>query len=409
MRRFQTPIVILVCAALVIFVSLGLRNSFGLFLSPISQDLGLPRETFAMAIALQNLTWGLSQPFFGMAADRYGAARVVVLGAVFYAGGLVVMAFAGGPLEMHLGIGLLIGLGLSGAGFAVVLGPVGRAYSPRKRSLALGIASAGGSVGQLSFAPVGQALINGFEWSGALLIFALAAALIVPFAAGLAGRPTTTAHDTEQGFGAALIEAGRHRGYWLLNGGFFVCGFHVTFIATHLPSYIGDHGLATMLGATALAVIGFFNIIGTLLAGFLGGHYRKKYLLSGLYLARAVAIGGFMLAPVSELSVLSFAAAIGLLWLGTVPLTSGLVAEIFGTRYLATLFGIVFCSHQIGAFFGAWLGGYMFDLTGSYDQVWLMAITLGLLAAILHWPIADKPMPRLLREEAPGRSGVRES
>jgi MFS family permease len=399
--RSPSPYVLVVCGALILLLSMGTRNSFGLFLQPMSLDLQLPREVFSLAIAIQMIVWGISQPIFGGLADRYGAGRVAVLGGVFYAGGLLLMANATGPLGLHGGAGVLVGLGVSAAGFAVVIGPVGRAFPPEKRSMALGIASAGGSSGQLFMAPIGAALLDSLGWASALLVMAIIAALIIPLALGVRGKSTTDSVSANS-LREALKEASRHSGYWLLCGGFFVCGFHVAFIATHLPPFLSDHNLPPMLAATAIAMIGFFNILGTIASGWLGGKFRQKHILSYYYLARAIIIGGFLVFPVTQTSVLIFAGAIGFLWLGTVPLTSGLVAQVFGPRYLGALFGIVFFSHQIGGFLGAWLGGYMFDLTGSYDQVWLIAVGLGVLAAILHWPIADSPILRQTRsaEEA---------
>jgi len=391
--RSPSPYVLVACAALILSLGMGMRNTFGLFLQPISIDLQLPREVFALAMAIQMLAWGVSQPLFGALADRYGAARITVLGGLFYAGGLLLMANANGPWALHGGIGILVGLGTSAAGFAVVLGPVGRAFPPEKRSMALGIATAGGSAGQLIMALVSGALIDGMGWAAALLVMALVAAFIIPLALGVRGKR----HEDDgpaQNLREALSEALRYPSYWLLCGGFFVCGFHVTFIATHLPPFLADNGMPTMLAATAIAIIGFFNILGTLASGWLGGKYPQKNVLSVYYLARAIVLAGFLVFPVTETSVILFAALMGFLWLGTVPLTSGLVARIFGTRYLGALFGIVFFSHQIGSFLGAWLGGYLFDLTGSYDVVWMIAVALGVLAALLHLPIADRPILR---------------
>ncbi len=391
--RSPSPYVLVVCAALILSLGMGLRNTFGLFLQPMSFDLQLPREVFALAIAIQMLAWGISQPIFGGLADRYGAARIVVLGGLFYVGGLLVMANASGPWALHGGAGILVGFGTSAAGFAVVLGPVGRAFPPEKRSMALGVASAGGSAGQLIMALVGGALIDGMGWAAALLVMVVIAAFIIPLALGVHGKSGGD-NGPAQSLREAIREAARYRSYWLLCAGFFVCGFHVAFIATHLPPYLADNDMPTMLAATAIAIIGFFNILGTLASGWLGGKYRQNYVLSIYYLLRAIVIAGFFIFPVTQTSVLIFAALMGFLWLGTVPLTSGLVAQIFGPRYLGALFGIVFFSHQIGGFLGAWLGGYLFDLTGNYDTVWMIAIALGGLAAIIHWPISDRPIIR---------------
>ncbi len=401
MSRPAAGIALLVlCGATVLALSNGLRITFGLFGTPMSLDLAVSREVFALAIAIQSIVWGVSQPVFGALADRHGAARIVALGTVVYMGGLAWMASAESALGLHMGAGVLVGLGISATGFAVVLGAVGRAVPPERRSMALGIAAAGGSFGQFVFAPLGGALLGGFGWSAALLIYVALAALMVPCLVGMRGHHAPPEGEA-QTLREALAEARSHGGFWLLCGGFFVCGFHVYFIATHLPPFLTDAGLSPMLGATALGVIGLGNVVGTFAAGWLGGRHRKKHVLSLFYLARALVIGGFVVAPLNEASVLVFAALIGLLWLGTVPLTSGLVAQIFGPRYLGALFGIVFLSHQVGAFLGAWLGGFVFDLTGAYDAVWLTACGLGVLAAVLHWPIADAPLARPARPPAP--------
>ena len=393
---WRTPVVILVCGAVVLMLSFGIRTAFGLFLQPVSQDLGWGREVFASAIAIQILIWGLAQPFAGAVADKFGAGRVIAVGGVLYALGIAVMARAQGPLDFSLGSGLLVGIGLSGTAFPIVLAVVGRAVDARRRSLFLGLTAAGGSSGQLLMVPLGHAFLAAYGWATALGLLAAVSIAMVPLAAALAGRPAAeAAHESRQSIAEAVREAGGHAGFWYLNAGFFVCGFHVFFIATHLPAFIVDKGAAAAMGATALALIGLGNIFGSYLAGFLGGHFSKKYLLSGLYLTRAVVIAAFVLTPVSDQSILVFAMAMGVLWLGTVPLTSGLVAQMFGVRYLATLFGIVFLSHQVGGFLGAWLGGYVFDLTGSYDMVWWVAVGLGVAASILHWPINERPVPRL--------------
>jgi len=391
--RSPSPYVLVACGGLILLIGMGMRNTFGLFLQPMSLDLDLPRQVFSLAIAVQMLVWGASQPIFGGLADRYGAARIVMLGGSFYIGGLLLMANATGPWALHGGAGVLVGLGISAAGFAVLLGPVGRAFPAEKRSMALGIVSAGGSCGQLVMAPITGGLIGEIGWVSASLVLAAIVALIIPLAVGVRGKSVVDKVSANS-LSEALSEASRHPGYWLLCGGFFVCGFHVAFIATHLPPFLSDHDLSQMLAATAIALIGLFNIFGTLASGWLGGRFRQKHVLSFYYLGRAIVIGGFLVFPVTETSVLVFAALMGFLWLGTVPLTSGLVASIFGPRYLGALFGIVFFSHQLGGFLGAWLGGYIFDLTGSYNLVWIVAIALGAVAAMLHWPIADNPITR---------------
>ena len=392
-RTWRVPAVVLFCAMVVLGLNMGVRQTAGLFLEPMTQDLGISRSNFALAIALQNLLWGVLTPFFGVLADRYGTGRWLALGGILYVAGLLIMGLGGSEASLHLGAGVFIGAAVSACGFPLVLSAVARAFPGRGRSLALGVAATGGSVGQFLLLPFTQVMIGSAGWVTALVILAAIAALIVPVAAALTGRPeAVSAEGADGGIRAAIHEAGRHRGYQLLNAGFFVCGFHVSFIATHLPSYINTLEFDPIVGATALSLIGFFNIIGGLLAGYLGGRYRKKYLLSGIYLARAVVITLFLIAPKSELSVWLFGASFGVLWLSTVPLTSGLVGDLFGARYMATLFGFVMFSHQIGAFFGAWLGGLSYDLTGSYTAIWVMAVVLGLLAAVLHWPISDRPL-----------------
>ena len=406
---------ILTAGSLILFLALGTRQSFGLYLAPMSVELGWGRGVFSLAIALQNLMWGVTQPFVGAFADRYGPGRTLVAGGLLYAGGLVLMGTADNQLVFHLGTGLVVGLALSAVSFAVVFGAIARIAPPHRQGLALGVAGAAGSAGQLLIVLGNRNLLETDGWRTALLVGALAVSLIIALAYPMRRRskpdpaapakPALQAQPVEsaQPLGAALREAIGHRGFWLLVAGFFVCGFHVTFIATHLPAYITDLNMSSQLAGTALALIGGFNIIGSFACGALGDRYRKKHLLSLLYILRAVVIAGFVLAPVSETSILLFAAGIGLLWLGTVPLTSGLVAQMFGIKHLGMLFGMVFLSHQIGAFLGVWLGGILYDATGSYDTVWTLAIVLGVLAAILHWPIADQPVERLTLEQ-PARS-----
>jgi predicted MFS family arabinose efflux permease len=395
---WRTPLVVIAAGCLLALLSFGIRSSFGLFLAPMSADFGWGREVFAVAIAIQNLLWGLSQPVAGALADRYGAGRVLTVGALIYAGGLWLMAGASTPGMLTLSAGVLVGVGVAGASFAIVLAAFARLMPEDKRSWALGIGTAAGSAGQFFVVPLGQSFISAYGWSTALTLFAVLALVMVPCAAALAGR--SDRGGLHQSVGGALKEAFAHPSYNLLTLGFFVCGFHVAFIQIHLPAYITDKGLDAGLAAWALAIVGAANIVGALGAGMLGGRYSKKYLLSLLYFARAVAIALFVLLPISEASVLVFAAVIGLLWLSTVPLTSGLVAQFFGTRHMAMLFGIVFFSHQVGSFLGVWLGGYFFDLTGSYDLVWWASVALGVLAALVHWPIREEAVTRLARAGA---------
>ena len=388
---WRTPLVVLVSAGLVLGLSMGLRQSFGLFLAPMTLDLGIGRGEFGLAIAVQNLLWGAATPFVGMLAERYGTARFVLLGGIIYTIGIWMMTLPDSFLAVHVGAGVLVGFGVSAAGFPLVLAAVARSVPAEKRSVMLGIASAGGSVGQFLLLPGSQELIDAYGWQSALLVLTVLAFLIVPLSAALAGRPTTAA-GPQQSLAAALREAGGHRGFRLLTAGFFVCGFHVAFVATHMPGYIVTCNLDASVGAVALGIIGFFNIIGGLMAGWLGGRFPKKYLLSSIYLGRALAIALFLIGPKTEWTVYLFSAAFGFLWLSTVPLTSGLVEQIFGPRYMATLFGFVLFSHQVGAFFGAWLGGYSYDLFGDYDLVWYISIALGVFAALIHMPIEDRSL-----------------
>ena len=390
----RTPVLVLIGSGLLLSISMGIRHGFGLFLQPMSSDLGWSRESFALAIALQNLLWGVMQPLTGMLADRYGAGRMIFAGAVLYVAGLLVMAYSQTGAQFAIGAGVLIGMGLSGVTFSVVLGVVGRATAPEKRSMALGIAAALGSAGQFLMLPLEQTLISGYGWFTALLVLACIAGVMVPLAAGLAEPAQSAATGRRQSASEAIREALGHRGFVLLTLGFFVCGFQVIFIAVHLPAYLLDKGLSAQTGMIALALIGFFNIIGTYVAGYLGGRLPKKYLLSGLYFGRSIVIIAFLLAPLSPLSVYVFAASIGILWLATVPLTNGMVAQIFGVQFVSMLGGFVFFSHQIGSFLGVWLGGVLFDQTGSYTIVWVIAIALGFIAAIVNLPIDERPVVR---------------
>ncbi|MET1078040.1 MAG: MFS transporter [Pseudomonas sp.] len=384
----------LVGGSLILALSLGTRHGFGLFLPPMSAQFGWGREVFAFAIALQNLIWGLAQPFTGALADRFGAARVVLVGGVLYAVGLLCMGLSESPLGLSLSAGLLIGIGLSGTSFSVILGAVGRAVPAEKRSMAMGIASAAGSFGQFAMLPGTLGLIGWLGWSTALLVLGVLVALILPLTRLLHDKPLPPqAH--EQTLGEALREASVHSGFWLLALGFFVCGFQVVFIGVHLPAYLVDQHLPALVGTTVLALVGLFNVFGTYLAGWLGGRMSKPRLLTALYLARAVVIGAFVMAPLSVWSAYAFGVAMGLLWLSTVPLTNGTVATLFGVRNLSMLGGIVFLFHQLGAFLGGWLGGYLYDRTGSYDLVWQLSIGLSLLAAALNWPVREQPVARL--------------
>ena len=392
----KKPWIVILCAALIVTIAMGVRQAFGLFLPQMSVALDIGRGSFGLALAIQNLLFGLAQPFVGALGDKFGAGRVVLAGTVLYVAGLVAAALAGDALGLHLSFGALIGIALSATTFVVVLGAVGRVVPEERRSLAFGIVTAGGSLGQFLVVPAAQMLLGELGYRLALVALAGGIALIAVLAIGVAGRPAASATAaSSQSLGAALREASRHRGYWLLNAGFFVCGFHIAFIATHFPAYLNDRGLGLEIGASALALVGLFNIFGSYLFGLSGDHMRKKYVLSGLYAARSAVIAIFLLLPLTKATALLFAAGMGFLWLGTVPLTSGLVGQIFGVRYLSTLYGIVFLSHQVGSFFGAWLAGLFYDRTGSYGAAWAASIALGLFAALVHLPIRDAPVARL--------------
>jgi predicted MFS family arabinose efflux permease len=395
MTRSRSALLVLVAAGLILMLSIGTRQGFGLFLHPMCSALGWGRETFSAAIALQNLVWGLAQPFTGMIADRYGAARVTAVGGLLYALGLVMMAYSTTGPALDVSAGLLIGLGLSGASFGVVLGVVGRAVPPERRTAALGLVGAGGSIGQFVMLPYGQLLISQFGWFNALLVLAASAFLIVPLAAAFASKAAVArSGGQQQPIASALREAGRHKGFWLATVSFAVCGFQTVFIMTHLPAYMVDRGATALEGMTALAIIGFANIAGSIGAGILGDRYSKKHVLGWIYAVRAVAIAAFIAVPPSPAVTWTFAVVLGLTWLGTVPLTNALVAQIFGVQYLSTLFSIAFLGHQIGGALGAWLGGYVFDATGSYFGVWMIAIAASVVAAAMCLPIDERPLRR---------------
>jgi len=384
-------------------LNLGTRTTFGLFQTDILRDLSITPGDFGLAIAVQNLMWGVATPIMGAVADKYGSMRMMILGALLYAAGLWVMGTADGLASFHLGAGLLIGLGMGGVGFGVVLGAVGRRAPAASRSLILGVASAGGSFGQFYMAPVGQALLEGFGWTGALTTLAAIMLFAVPLAYLLARQPLADdALPVNQRLGKtsditlseALGGAYRHVGFNLLTLGFFVCGFQVAFITVHFPKYLQMLNLDLRVAALALSLIGLANIFGTFICGALGGRFPKKWVLSWLYGLRSLCIIAMLVLPKTETNILIFAFTMGLLWLGTVPLTSGLVAHMFGVRYLSMLFGITFFSHQVGSFLGVWLGGYLYQTTGSYDWVWYGSVVLGFVAAALHAPIDEKrPQP----------------
>ena len=385
---------VLVCAALILMLAMGVRQTMGLFMPQMTVANGWSRDEFAFAIALQNLLWGAFVPFAGAISDRFGAGRVLAASTAAYVAGLVMMAHSQTPLAFGMSAGLMIGLALSGTTFGVVLGVVSKVVSPEKRSVALGIASAGGSFGQFAMVPVGASLIAGMGWYMALLMLALLAALIVPLSAGLAGRHAGASQAHAQTAGEAMGEAFGQKSFHFLFWSYFVCGVHTAFIALHLPSYVQDSGLSPAVGMTALALIGLGNVFGSYGAGWLGQRASKKWLLTGIYGGRAMLILALMLAPKTAATLYAFALLMGLLWLSTVPLTNALVAQIFGLRHVSMLSGAVFFGHQIGGFLGAWLGGVIFTRAGSYDMAWWISMGLGVFAALVCAPINERPIAR---------------
>jgi MFS family permease len=394
-RDWRTPAVILAAGALTLAVSFGIRHAFGLFLAPMTRDHGWTREVFAFALALQNLVWGAAQPFAGRIADRYGAGKSVVAGGALYVGGLVLMAGAQSGSALALSAGLLVGLGLAGTSYPVVFGAIVRSTPPERRSVAMGIAMSVGSLGQFALLPGTLSAIEAIGWASALVALAALAATMIPLSGALFEKGAGGAPAAAMRLRDVLGEALAHRGFWLLSFGFFVCGFHVAFIAIHLPAYLADQGLGARTGAMVLALVGLFNIGGSYLAGVLGGRMSKPGLLVGIYGLRAVVIALFFLLPVTELSAYAFGAAMGFLWLSTVPLTNGTVASVFGVRNMAMLGGIVFFFHQVGAFLGGWLGGRLYVATGRYDLVWWVSIALAVIAALLNIPVREAPVARL--------------
>ncbi len=401
---YFNPGVIIVAGCLIAMVNFGMRSSFGLFTAPISEAHAWPREYFSFAMALQNLLWGLATPIAGAFADRYGAARVLMAGALLYAAGTVVIAMAETPTVLQLGGGVVVGIGIAASSFAIVMAAFGRMVPPEKRSWAFGIATAASSMGQFIFAPLAGALISAYGWYPALLILAATTLPIIIFAVPFMAQNTAgnkvPAGEIDISMRQAIAMAFGHRSYILLIAGFFVCGFHLSFILVHLPPYLADHGISKEFAGLALGAVGLFNVAGSYVSGIVGGKYGKRLPLSLIYLLRSIAIAAFVLIPLSTVSTLIFTAVIGLLWLSTVPLTMGLVTIMFGTRYMATLYGFVFVSHQVGAFLGVWLGGRLYDQFGSYDPVWWLAVALGLFAALVHLPIREAPAPRFVAAPA---------
>lgn len=417
---------VLLCGALIVTLSMGIRHGFGLWLQPITMDRGWTRETFAFALAVQNIAWGLAGPFAGMLADRFGAFKVIVVGGLLYALGLVLMALSTSGLAFTGSAGLLIGMAQSGTTYAVIYGVIARNVAPDKRSWAMGVAAAAGSFGQFLMVPVENWLISqvtwqdalfalgrwlsvpvenwliaGAGWQSALLVLALSALLILPLAFGLREPPRSSAQNAQsQSVGQALREAFGYRSFQLLMAGYFVCGFQVVFIGVHMPSYLKDHGLSPQVATYALALIGLFNVFGTYAAGSLGQRFPKRYLLSGIYALRSVAIVIFLSVPLSPTSVYVFSAVMGVLWLSTVPPTNAVVAQIFGVQHMSMLGGFVFFSHQIGSFLGVWLGGKLYDASGSYDIVWWLAVALGVMAALINLPVREQAIARPLAAAA---------
>ncbi|RCW27607.1 putative MFS family arabinose efflux permease [Ciceribacter lividus] len=397
--RNPMPWLIIVSGSLIAMMTFGPRSAMGFFQLPMLSDTGWDRSTFGLAMAIQNLAWGLGQPFFGALADKYGTGRVLTLSGLLYAAGLTVMAHASSPVWLHIGGGLLVGLAVASGSFGIVLSAFARNVTPEQRSFAFGIGTAAGSAGMFLFAPLSQALISNFGWSDSL-VWLGALMLIVPLLAyplrGNANSGTQSKAQAQQTVAEALREALGHRSYLLLTSGFFVCGFQVAFITAHFPAYLGDIGIDARYAVIAMALIGFFNVIGSLASGFISQRYSKPYFLAFIYVARSVAVTAFLLLPQTPFSVIVFAIVMGLLWLSTVPPTNALVAIMFGTRHLGLLGGLVFLSHQIGSFLGVWMGGYLYDRMGSYDTVWWFGVALGVFAAIVHWPIAERPVDRAL-------------
>ena len=386
---------VLLCGALIVTLSMGIRHGFGLWLQPITMERGWTRETFSFAMAVQNLMWGIAGPFAGMLADRYSAFRVIVAGGLLYAAGLVLMALSTSGIAFTGSAGVLLGMAQAGTTYAVIYGVIGRNVAPDKRSWAMGMAAAAGSFGQFLMVPVENWLIAGFGWQDSLFILGCLALAIMPLAFGLKERPPSAeGAGHTQSIGHAVREAFAYRSFQLLMAGYFVCGFQIVFIGVHMPSYLKDNGLSPDVATYALALIGLFNVFGTYFAGSLGQRLPKRHILSTIYILRSLAIVAFLLLPLTPMSVYVFSAVMGLLWLSTVPPTNAVVAQIFGVRYLSMLGGFVFFSHQIGSFLGVWLGGKLFDATGSYDVVWWIAVALGVFAALINMPVRESAIVR---------------
>ncbi len=402
---WQSVPVILIAGCLIAMIGFGIRASFGLYLEPMTNANGWTREIYGLAMALQNLFWGLGLPIAGALADKHGTSKVIIGGAILYALGVWGMAESDGVLLLQLTGGVVVGLGIAFSAFTLAIAAMVRAVGPERRSLVMGVGTAAGSMGQVVFSPVSQGFIAAFGWFNALVISAMIILIMVPLAFCLPGSSGSeeAGEQGNQTLRAAVIEALSHKGYVLLTLGFFVCGFHVAFITVHLPAYVKDLGMDPLIGAYCIALIGIMNIIGSIGSGVAGQKWSKKYSLSTIYLGRSVVTLALLMAPKTPLVMLLFAAAMGILWLSTVPLTTGIIAQVFGIRYMATLFGIVFVSHQLGSFMGVWLGGRIFDETGSYDGMWWASVALGIFAAMVHLPINEKPLTRLSPKHSQSR------
>ncbi len=400
---WRTPLVIIVCGCAIGLLSFGPRSSLGFFIQPMSREFAWGRDVFGLALAVQNLLWGLGQPVAGAIADRFGVLRVMCVGAVLYAGGLLMMRYAATPLSLELGAGVLIGFGLSGCSFNLVLSAFSKLLPPERRGIALGAGTAAGSFGQFLFAPFGVAMIGNFGWQTALTVFACLMLLIVPLSFALAtppAAPVKVAVPDQQSFKTALAEAFGHRSFVLLVLGFFTCGFQLAFITVHLPAYLVDRGITAQTGGWVIAAIGLFNIVGSLSVGWLQNRFPKRYILSAIYFVRAISIVAFISFPITTFSAIMFGAVTGLTWLSTVPPTSALVALMFGTRWFSTLYGFAFVSHQVGGFLGVWLGGIVFVNFGSYTPIWWLSVLFGVLSALINLPIVEAPVARPVAQAA---------
>jgi MFS family permease len=401
--NWRTPLVIIICGCGIALLSFGPRSSFGFFVQPMSREFAWGRDVFGLALAFQNLLWGLGQPIAGAIADRFGALRVISAGALLYAAGLVLMRYAATPLSLNIGAGVLIGFGLSGCSFNLVLSAFSKLLPLERRGLALGAGTAAGSFGQFLFAPFGVAMIDNFGWQTALLVFAALMLLIVPMSLALSTPPVAAADvpaPDQQSFKTALAEAFGHRSYVLLVLGFFTCGFQLAFITVHLPAYLVDQGIPAQAGGWVIAAIGLFNIVGSLSVGWLQNIFPKRYILSTIYFIRAASIIAFISFPITTTTAILFGAISGLTWLSTVPPTSALVALMFGTRWFATLYGFAFVSHQVGGFLGVWLGGSVFEKFGSYTPIWWLSVAFGVLSALINLPIVEAPVARPVAQPA---------